>query len=87
MRPAFWPVMVDVMLVLGGRNSANTGRLVSVCKEEGKPTYHLEVAEEILPEWLKGVQKVGITAGASTPDWILESVLKKLQEYGGKVAR
>jgi 4-hydroxy-3-methylbut-2-enyl diphosphate reductase len=78
---------VDIMLVLGGRNSANTGRLVSVCKEEGKPTYHLEVAEEILPDWLKGVQKVGITAGASTPDWILESVLKKLQEYGGKVAR
>ncbi len=74
---------VDVMLVVGGRNSANTGRLASVCKEEGTPTYHLEVAAEIQPEWLKGVRKIGVTAGASTPDWVLEAVLKKLEELGG----
>jgi len=70
---------VDVMIVVGGRNSANTTRLVSVCKQEGKPTYHIEVADEILDEWLTGVKKVGVTAGASTPDWVLEGVLKKLR--------
>lgn len=74
---------VDVMIVAGGRNSANTTRLVSVCKQEGKPTYHIETADEILDEWLTGVKKVGVTAGASTPDWVLEGVLKKLRR--GKV--
>jgi len=70
---------VDVMLVVGGRNSANTSRLVSVCRLEGKPTYHIEVADEIQPQWFEGVAKVGITAGASTPDWVVEGVLKKLR--------
>jgi 4-hydroxy-3-methylbut-2-enyl diphosphate reductase len=76
---------VDVMLVVGGRNSANTSRLVSVCKKEGKPTYHIEVADEIQPEWLNGVTTVGVTAGASTPDWVVEGVLTKLAE--GEVSR
>lgn len=70
---------VDVMIVVGGRNSANTTRLVSVCRQEGRPTYHIEVADEIQDEWLSGVQKVGVTAGASTPDWVLEGVLKRLR--------
>jgi (E)-4-hydroxy-3-methyl-but-2-enyl pyrophosphate reductase len=76
---------VDLMLVVGGRNSANTSRLVSVCAGEGKPTYHIEVADEIRPEWLEGAARVGVTAGASTPDWVLEDVLKKLKS--GKVGR
>jgi 4-hydroxy-3-methylbut-2-enyl diphosphate reductase len=76
---------VDVMLVVGGRNSANTSRLVSVCRKEGKPTYHIEVADEIQPAWLEGVTMVGVTAGASTPDWVVEGVLKKLAD--GKVSR
>jgi 4-hydroxy-3-methylbut-2-enyl diphosphate reductase len=72
---------VDIMLVVGGRNSANTTRLVSVCRQEGKPTYHIEVADEIRPEWLKGATKVGVTAGASTPDWVVEGVMKKLKSW------
>ncbi len=76
---------VDVMLVVGGRNSANTSRLASVCRQEGKPTYHIEVADEIRPEWLVGVNTVGVTAGASTPDWIVDGVLERLQQ--GKVSR
>lgn len=72
---------VDIMLVVGGRNSANTARLVSVCQQEGKPTYHIEVADEIRPEWLKGATKVGVTAGASTPDWVVEGVMKKLKSW------
>jgi 4-hydroxy-3-methylbut-2-enyl diphosphate reductase len=78
---------VDLMLVVGGRNSANTARLASVCREEGKPTQHIEVADEIRSDWLRGVKKIGITAGASTPDWIVDEVLKKLTELGGTVKR
>lgn len=70
---------VEIMIVVGGRNSANTSRLVSVCRQEGKPTYHIEVADEILDGWIAGVQKIGVTAGASTPDWVLEGVLEKLR--------
>lgn len=78
---------VDVMIVVGGRNSANTSRLVTLCREEGKPTYHVEVAEEILPEWVAGAGTVGVTAGASTPSWVIEEVVKRLQGSGKKAVR
>jgi 4-hydroxy-3-methylbut-2-enyl diphosphate reductase len=71
---------VDVMVVVGGRNSANTTRLVSVCKEESRPTYHIEVADELRPEWFTGMKKVGVAAGASTPDWIIQGVIKRLKD-------
>ena len=71
---------VDLMLVVGGRNSANTTRLVTLSREQGKPTYHIELADEIQQEWLRGVKTVGVTAGASTPGWIIEGVLVKLKE-------
>ncbi|MEK6742062.1 MAG: 4-hydroxy-3-methylbut-2-enyl diphosphate reductase [Nitrospirota bacterium] len=70
---------VDVMFVVGGRNSANTSRLVTLSREAGKPTYHVEIVEEIQPEWLKGVRTVGVTAGASTPGWVIDAVVKRLQ--------
>jgi 4-hydroxy-3-methylbut-2-enyl diphosphate reductase len=73
---------VDVMLVVGGRNSANTSRLASLCRHEGKPTYHIETAGEIRTEWLEGVSSVGVTAGASTPDWVVEGVLERLRAIG-----
>lgn len=73
----------DVVFVVGGRNSANTTRLATVCRQEGKSTHHIEVADEILPEWVSGAGTVGVTAGASTPDWIVRSVLDRLRELGG----
>jgi len=73
---------VDVMIVVGGRNSANTSRLVSLSREAGKPTYHVEVVDEIRSEWLKGVRTVGVTAGASTPGWVINAVLARLQAEG-----
>lgn len=66
---------MDVMIVIGGRNSANTTRLAEVCREEGAVTHHIETAAELRREWFHHQDKVGITAGASTPDWIIEEVV------------
>jgi 4-hydroxy-3-methylbut-2-enyl diphosphate reductase len=71
---------VDVMLVIGGRNSANTNRLRELCEEAGVPTYHIETASEIRDEWLRGKRTAGITAGASTPDWLIEEVKDRLEK-------
>jgi 4-hydroxy-3-methylbut-2-enyl diphosphate reductase len=69
---------VEVAIVVGGRNSANTGRLREICEEQGIPAYHVESAEEIREEWLDGARTVGVTAGASTPDWLIEQVARRL---------
>ena len=74
---------VDIMLVVGGKNSANTTQLAKLCRSLSVPTYHIETAAELIPEWMNGVKSVGITAGASTPDWIIEDIIKKVNEIGG----
>ena len=68
----------DLMLVVGGYNSANTQRLAEICKKSGTETHHVETADEIKSSWLKGKKKIGITAGASTPDRIIKKVVRKL---------
>ncbi|NTW60198.1 MAG: 4-hydroxy-3-methylbut-2-enyl diphosphate reductase [Nitrospirae bacterium] len=73
---------VDVMIVVGGRNSANTSRLVSLSRDAGKPTYHVEVVDEIRSEWLTGARTVGVTAGASTPGWVIDAVVERLKAAG-----
>lgn len=75
---------VEVMFVIGGRNSANTKQLARLCKRIGVRTYHIETADEIDSEWIKGVKKAGITAGASTPDWIIQDVRNRLESLSGK---
>ena len=69
---------VDVMLVIGGKNSANTTRLAQLCAKICR-TYHIVTAEELQPAWFDNIEKIGITAGASTPDWIIKEVYKKCQ--------
>lgn len=71
---------VDLMIVIGGKNSANTTRLAELCQVDGCRTYHIETVQEVNENWFVGVEKVGITAGASTPDWIIEEVCKKVQD-------
>ena len=71
---------VDCMLVIGGFNSANTRRLLEVCTELQPRTYHIETAEEIDPSWFEGAELVGVTAGASTPKWIIDEVMNKIEE-------
>ncbi|MBI5827563.1 MAG: 4-hydroxy-3-methylbut-2-enyl diphosphate reductase [Deltaproteobacteria bacterium] len=70
---------VEMMIVVGGKNSANTRRLAEICRSIQPRTHHIEVAEEICPEWFDGVLKVGITSGASTPDWVVNAVVEKLR--------
>ena len=69
---------VDVMLVIGGKNSANTTRLAQLCAKIC-PTHHIETAEELQAGWFENIEKIGITAGASTPDWIIKEVYIKCQ--------
>jgi 4-hydroxy-3-methylbut-2-enyl diphosphate reductase len=71
---------VDVMIVAGGTNSANTRKLASLCRESGTRTYHVEEAGELNPAWFQGVNVAGLTAGASTPDWIIEEVKRRMSE-------
>jgi 4-hydroxy-3-methylbut-2-enyl diphosphate reductase len=70
---------VDVMFVIGGRNSANTKRLVELCAARGVVTYHLEHAGEVTASQLAGHRRVGVAAGASTPQWIIESVCERIK--------
>ncbi len=70
---------VDIMFIVGGRNSANTARLYEICKQVGIPAYHVETASEISEEWVTGKKTAGVTAGASTPDWIIAEVRNKLE--------
>ncbi len=70
---------VDVMIVVGGRNSANTSRLVSLCSETGRPAFHVEVVDEIKAEWIRGARRIGVTAGASTPAWVIDAVVNRLK--------
>ncbi len=74
---------VDLMLVVGGKNSANTRRLAEICTTIQPRTHHIEVAEEISPEWLVGAQSVGVTSGASTPDWVIAEAVGKLKAICG----
>jgi 4-hydroxy-3-methylbut-2-enyl diphosphate reductase len=75
----------DVMIVVGGRNSANTRRLHEICAATGTPTYHVETADEVNAAWVRGVGGAGVTAGASTPDWIVDEVVERLQDLEGGV--
>ena len=76
---------VDLVLVVGGRSSANTRHLLDVCTEEGTLAYHVEGPDELKAEWLKGCKSVGVTAGASTPDSAVESVVRQVQRLAAEL--
>jgi len=71
---------VDLVVVVGGKNSANTTRLAELCREVQPRTYHVQSPDEILPEWMEGVHSVGVTAGASTPSGQIDRVTARLRE-------
>lgn len=70
----------QLMLVVGGKNSANTNKLAEICRQSGVSTHHIQSAQDVDPEWFKGVEAVGITAGASTPEWIIREVVEMVME-------
>jgi (E)-4-hydroxy-3-methyl-but-2-enyl pyrophosphate reductase len=69
----------EIMLVIGDKKSANTRRLKELCEETGAKTYQIESADDLDLNWLKGFDIIGVTAGASTPDNVIEAVTSKLQ--------
>ena len=77
---------VDLMIVIGGRDSANTGKLAGTCRAAGVETYQVERDDEIVPDWLRGKACVGVTAGASTPDESVQAVVRRLRAIDTETA-
>lgn len=69
---------VELMIVIGGRNSGNTRRLYEICKARCEATHHIEDSAEIEPTWLDGIERIGITAGASTPADHIDAVCDRI---------
>ncbi|MBN1548497.1 MAG: 4-hydroxy-3-methylbut-2-enyl diphosphate reductase [Syntrophaceae bacterium] len=75
----------DAMVIIGGKDSANTRRLAEMSKQEGKPTFHIETVEELKGKPMTAYTNIGVSAGASTPNWIINRVVDTLRELqGGK---
>ena len=72
----------DLVIVVGGRNSANTKRLYEICKDIGTEARHIETESEVKNEWLKDKRRIGIVSGASTPRWIVDGVVERLRKEG-----
>ena len=77
--------LVDVMLVVGSRNSSNSNRLRELAEKVGSKAYLIDDASMIEPQWLDGVERIGVTAGASAPDVLVQNVIARLRELGGKI--
>lgn len=73
---------IDLLLVVGSRNSSNSNRLREVGEQNGLPAYLIEEAEDINLNWLSGHQRIGVTAGASTPEKLVQGVLERLYDLG-----
>jgi 4-hydroxy-3-methylbut-2-enyl diphosphate reductase len=74
---------VEVVVVVGGKKSANTRHLREVCEDQGAVAYHIESAGELEPGWFAGVERIGLTAGASTPDYSIDETEHRLREMLG----
>ncbi len=70
----------DVMIVIGGKHSSNTKQLHSICKRDCEDSYLIENCDELDASWFEGKKLCGISAGASTPDWVVQNVIDKIQE-------
>jgi (E)-4-hydroxy-3-methyl-but-2-enyl pyrophosphate reductase len=74
--------MVDAFYIIGGRHSSNSVKLLAVCKEQCEKSFLIETEDEIDPDDLIGVNQVGVTAGASTPKWLIDQVVSHLNAIG-----
>ena len=77
---------VDLVLVVGSVNSSNSNRLRELAEKQGIPSYLVDGADDIRAEWLEGIESVGVTAGASAPESLVQGVIERLRLAGGTVA-
>jgi 4-hydroxy-3-methylbut-2-enyl diphosphate reductase len=78
---------VDVVIVVGSPTSSNSNRLRELAQRLGKPAYMVDDADALRAEWFEGAQRVGLTAGASAPDVLVQQVIARLREYGALAVR
>jgi 4-hydroxy-3-methylbut-2-enyl diphosphate reductase len=76
----------DVVIVVGSRSSSNSNRLREIAGKAGKPGYLVDGPEDLRPEWFERVSTVGVTAGASAPEVLVQRVVARLREWGGRDA-
>ncbi|MFN2309889.1 MAG: 4-hydroxy-3-methylbut-2-enyl diphosphate reductase [Gammaproteobacteria bacterium] len=76
----------DLILVVGSKNSSNSNRLKELAEQQGVPAYLIDGAEQIRAEWLEGKQTIGVTAGASAPELLVQQVVAALQARGARLA-
>lgn len=76
----------DLVLVVGSRNSSNSNRLVEISEKKGIPAYLIDGEEDIRPEWLEGKRNIGLTAGASAPEVLVNQVINRLKQLTGGAA-
>ncbi|WP_340610431.1 4-hydroxy-3-methylbut-2-enyl diphosphate reductase [Xenorhabdus bharatensis] len=74
----------DVVLVVGSKNSSNSNRLAELAQRMGKPAYLIDSAEDIKEEWVDNISAIGVTAGASAPDILVQQVIERLKNLGAK---
>jgi (E)-4-hydroxy-3-methyl-but-2-enyl pyrophosphate reductase len=75
---------VEVMVVVGGKTSANTKHLAELSESHGARAYHIEGPDELKPEWFDGVKIAGLMSGASTPGWLVDKVQVRMEELAGQ---
>ncbi|WP_448246015.1 4-hydroxy-3-methylbut-2-enyl diphosphate reductase [Thalassotalea agariperforans] len=75
---------VDLLLVVGAKNSSNSNRLRELADKMGTTSYLIDTAEDIQPSWLEGVERIGVTAGASAPEVLVKQVIEQLKSQGGQ---
>ena len=73
----------DLILVVGSPNSSNSNRLREIAEQIGKPAYLIDTAEDMHKEWLENISVVGVTAGASAPEVLVQAVIDRLKQWGG----
>lgn len=83
----FMAPQVDVVIVVGSPNSSNSNRLREVARKKNVPAYMVDNASQIDPDWVQGKLRIGLTAGASAPEVLVQAVIDKLKEYGAKSVR
>jgi 4-hydroxy-3-methylbut-2-enyl diphosphate reductase len=83
----FMAPQVDLVLVVGSPNSSNSNRLREVAQKKGVTAYMIDNASQINPEWLQGRQRIGVTAGASAPEILVQEVIASLKQLGARSVR